>query len=107
MDEVVHKIRVTEESLRSAEREGDISSRDFFRTYLIELQREKNLLLQQQAPPPPAQAEIRAIAREEVAPIRQAVEENIQLAQPRDIAIEVWEWCFTEVETESAKIPVW
>ena len=54
MEEVVHKISVTEERLRSAEREGgDITSRDFLRTYLIELQREKNLLLQQQAPVQP------------------------------------------------------
>ena len=54
MEDVVNKIRVTEESLRNAEREGDTASRDFFRTYLIELQKKENLLLQQQiqqAPP--------------------------------------------------------
>ena len=42
------KIRVTEEKLAIAVREGDASSRDFLRTYLVELQKKENLLLQQQ-----------------------------------------------------------
>lgn len=48
MEEVVYEIRVTEANLKIAGRDGDASSRDFLRTYLIELQKIKNLLLQQQ-----------------------------------------------------------
>ena len=51
MEEVVNKIRDTEANLKIAEMEGDIARRDRLETYLIELQIEKNLLLQQQAPP--------------------------------------------------------
>ena len=50
MEKVVDKIRVTEENLKTAEREGDIARRDRLETYLIELQRKENLLLQQQSP---------------------------------------------------------
>ena len=52
MEEVVNKIRVTEEKLATAERNGDTSRRDRLETYLVELQRKENLLLQQQAPAP-------------------------------------------------------
>ena len=54
MEEVVNEIRDTKTKLAIAEREGDASSRDFLRTYLVELQKKENLLLQQQiqqAPP--------------------------------------------------------
>ena len=51
MEEVVHKISVTEAKIAAAESNGDIARRNTLESYLIELQREKNLLLQQQAPP--------------------------------------------------------
>eukprot|EP01035_Chromulina_nebulosa_P006005 gene6005-8135_t len=51
MEEVVNEIKETKTKLAIAEREGDIARRDRLETYLIELQIEKNLLLQQQAPP--------------------------------------------------------
>ena len=50
MEEVADRIKVTEENLKIAEREGDIVRRNRLETYLIELQRKENLLLQKQAP---------------------------------------------------------
>ena len=41
-------IKETKEKIAAAEREGDIVRRDRLETYLIELQRKENLLLQQQ-----------------------------------------------------------
>ena len=49
MEEVANEIKETKAKLAIAERNGDAPSRDFLRTYLIELQRKENLLLQQQA----------------------------------------------------------
>jgi len=53
--EVVTDIKVTKEKVRIAERNGDISSRDFFLSYLVELLRkENNLRFQQQIQQVPA-----------------------------------------------------
>ena len=52
MDEVVHKIRVTEAKIAAAERTGDSARLIILETYLVELQKEVNFLLQQQAPAP-------------------------------------------------------
>ena len=50
MEEVTNEIKETKAKLAIAERNGDAPCRDFLRTYLVELQRKENLLLQQQAP---------------------------------------------------------
>jgi hypothetical protein len=54
MEEVVHKISVTEAKIAAAESNGDIARRNTLESYLIELQKKENLLLQQlqQAPAP-------------------------------------------------------
>ena len=54
MDEVIHKISVTEAKIEVAELNGEIDRRNNLETYLVELQRNKNILLQQQAPAAPA-----------------------------------------------------
>jgi len=50
MEEVVNEIRDTKTKLAIAERESDITRRNTLESYLVELQRKENLLLQQQAP---------------------------------------------------------
>mmetsp|Transcript_14141 Transcript_14141/g.21092 ORF Transcript_14141/g.21092 Transcript_14141/m.21092 type:complete len:380 (-) Transcript_14141:109-1248(-) len=50
MEEVVNEIKETKTKLAIAEREGDITRRNTLESYLVELQRKENLLLQQQAP---------------------------------------------------------
>ena len=48
MEEVGNEIKETKTKLAIAEMKGDLSSRDFLRTYLIQIQQKENLLLQQQ-----------------------------------------------------------
>jgi hypothetical protein len=57
MEEVVNEIKGTKTRLAIAEREGDIARRNTLESYLVELQKKENLLLQQQIQqaPPPAQ----------------------------------------------------
>ena len=57
MEEVVNDIKETKTKLAIAEREGDSTRRNSLESYLVELQKKKNLLLQhqiQQAPPAPS-----------------------------------------------------
>ena len=49
MEEVVNEIKDTKTKLAIAERESDITRRNTLESYLVELQRKENLLLQQQA----------------------------------------------------------
>jgi len=49
MEEVTIEIRETKDKIRQAEADGDAKRRDRLEEYLLELQREKNLLLS--APP--------------------------------------------------------
>jgi hypothetical protein len=56
MEEVADRIKVTEENLKIAEREGDITRRNTLesylvelQSYLVELQKKENLLLQQRS----------------------------------------------------------
>ena len=51
--EVERDIKETKANIAVAEGEGDIGRRDRLETYLIELQRKENLLLQQQQLPTP------------------------------------------------------
>jgi hypothetical protein len=48
MEEVVNEIKETKTKLAIAEREGDITRRNTLESYLVELQKKENLLLQQQ-----------------------------------------------------------
>ena len=52
MEEVVNEIKETKTKIVAAESNGDTSRRNTLESYLVELQREKNLLLQQQAQAP-------------------------------------------------------
>jgi len=52
MEEVVKEIKETKAKLAIAERDGDIARRNTLESYLVELQKEKYLLLQRQAPAP-------------------------------------------------------
>jgi len=48
MEEVINEIKETKTKLAIAEREGDITRRNTLESYLVELHKKKNLLLQQQ-----------------------------------------------------------
>ena len=48
MKEVCNEIKETKAKIAVAESNGDIARRNTLDSYLVELQREKNLLLQQQ-----------------------------------------------------------
>ena len=52
MEEIANEIKETETKLAIAERESDITRQNTLLSYLVELQRKENLLLQQQAPAP-------------------------------------------------------
>ena len=53
LEEIVQKISGTEAKIAIAESNGDIAGRDRLKTYLVELQKEKNFLLHQQRTPAP------------------------------------------------------
>ena len=47
MEEIKNRIKKTEENIAAAESKGDINRRDNLEILLVELQREKNLLIQE------------------------------------------------------------